>query len=475
MARIGYLVKKTSAEIKDSPWGVQVVTGRGRGIITKERMAAVGRSGIKWVRYMTTWTDIEKQKGTYEWDVIDNAVEGLLGQGVNIFLGTSHCTHPLYEDFPAGYLYPPVRTPAALDGYCAYAAALAQRYGDRVKHYEIWNEPNLDLFWRPEPSAEEYGLLVQRTGAAIHAACKDAKVIVGSLAGVGRHSVDDYAKGFLSYPGALEQSDIFSYHPYAPEPESASEYVTSLINTVRKLRPGMPMWQDECGCPSSGDTIHFRGEAPWGYNIQSKWVLRRLLTDRLDGADVAVYFLLEEFHGNLRPGSPELRMGYNTKGLVQHTTWQLKPAYYTLQNLASMLDSTFRPTQEKASIEIIDPGIFYGIGPHEDRFPCVPMQLAMRKEGSPVLAYWLPWRPQELIKPATVRITWPGVSWTSPVYVDLLSGEVHEAKLAGNTIEVPLADYPLIVTESKLLDLALAPQQPAYDEIISKLRWTFPI
>jgi hypothetical protein len=475
MARIGYVVKKISAEIKDSPWAIEVLGDGERGEIAKRTMALVGQSGVKWVRLYTTWTDIEKEKGRYDWSVFDTIVDGLVAQGTNVLICSGCATHPLYEDFPAGHNYPPVRTPAALDAYCAYVAAMARRYGDRVKHYEIWNEPNIDIFWRPRVSAEEYGLLVARAGAAIHAALPGAKVVVGSLAGVGRHSVDDFAKGFLSYPGALEQSDIFSYHPYAPDPESASEYVRSLVDTVRTLRPGMPMWQDECGCPSSGDTIHFRGDAPWGYNVQSKWLLRRLLTDRLDGADMALYFLLVEFFGNLRPGSPELRTGYNTKGLIQHTTWQVKPAYYALQNLTATLDSTCRPSGEQTSIEVIDPGTFYGIGPHEDRFPCVPKQFAMRKGTTPVLAYWLPWRPQEIIRPATVHITWPDVSWMAPVYVDLLSGEVHEAKVMGSAIEVPLADYPLILTERSWLDLAATPQQPSYEEIISKLRWTFEL
>jgi hypothetical protein len=101
------------------------------------------------------------------------------------------------------------------------------------------------------------------------------------------------------------------------------------------------------------------------------------------------------------------------------------------------------------------------------------MQLAMRDAGVPVLAYWLPWRPQEIIRPATVRINWPGVSWSSPVYVDLISGEACEAKLSGNTVEVPLADYPFILTERKRLQVAGTPQQPSYEEIVSKLRWTF--
>ena len=173
------------------------------------------------------------------------------------------------------------------------------------------------------------------------------------------------------------------------------------------------------------------------------------------------------------PGSPELRTGYNTKGLIQHSTWQPKPAYYALGNLAATIDHSWLPVDEEAEIDVVNPGIFYGIGPHEDRFPCVPWQFAMRRDGVPMLAYWLPWRPQEIIEAATVRIAWPGVSWKEPVCVDLLSGAVTEAKLSGGEAEVPMADYPMLLTERRALALADTPQQPSYDELVAKLRWTY--
>jgi hypothetical protein len=277
----------------------------------------------------------------------------------------------------------------------------------------------------------------------------------------------------LSEPGTAEAMDVLTYHPYNPTPEETVEDIRALKEVVHNADSEMPIWQGECGCPSSGDTIHFRGDAPWGYNVQSKWLLRRLLTDYMVGAEVCIYFLLSEFHGNVVNGDPTSRMGYNTKGLVQHTTWQPKPAYYTLQNLTACIDSAWQPVQERAEIEILDPGIFYGIGSHEDRFPCVPVQFAMRKNDTPMLLYWLPWRPQEIVDPASVRVTWAEAHWREPVVVDLITGEVSEATMRGDAVEVPMADYPMIVTERAALDLADVPQQPSYDEIVSKLRWTY--
>jgi hypothetical protein len=72
-----------------------------------------------------------------------------------------------------------------------------------------------------------------------------------------------------------------------------------------------------------------------------------------------------------------------------------------------------------------------------------------------------------------VRVSWPGVRWDNPACVDLLSGTVSEAVVVGGAVEVPLADYPMLLTDRNALDLADGPQQPAYDEIVSKLRWTY--
>lgn len=466
---IGYLIKKKSSEIKESPFGLQFYTmGEDTFELLMDRM---GESGVKWARIDASWPLVEIFKGQFNWRRLDKIVDGLTSRGVNIFMLISG-SNRLYHDFPAGHYYPPIRVPQAFDGFCEFSRKLVERYSNRVKHYEIWNEPNHNNFWRPKPNAKEYGLLVQRVGKVIHETNRNAKVIAGSMAGPSRN----YALEFLAQPGVPEQVDILSYHPYGADPEAASKgNVIPVRNAVRKLYPNLPIWQGECGCPSSGDSIHSRGAAPWGYNVQSKWILRRLLTDRLDGAEVSIYFLNVEFHDHLKSGNPELRMGYNTKGLTQHTTWEAKPAHYTLQNLTATIDSSCKVVEEKAAIEIIDPGYFYGIGPHETRFPCTPWQVAMRKNGVPILAYWLPWRPQEIIKPATVRIAWPNVSWKEPVYLDLLTGETFEAIVRGSELEVPLADYPIIVTERSVLKLAETPQQPSYDEIVGKLRWTSPL
>jgi hypothetical protein len=179
----------------------------------------------------------------------------------------------------------------------------------------VWNEPNVSLFWRPAPDPRAYALLVRRVSEAMRAVDPAIKIVAGVLAmvdvpqprparstaaraagafgvrpqlnrasGISIADAIEYAQTFLSEPGTAEAVDILTYHPYNPAPEATVDDIAALCETIRAIKPGLPVWQGECGCPSSGDTIHFRGDAPWGYNVQCKWLLRRLLTDYLAGA-----------------------------------------------------------------------------------------------------------------------------------------------------------------------------------------------
>ncbi len=380
---IGYLRTKTSSQIDHSPWGMQYLPGEYPHDLMLESM---GNSGVKWARLLVQWPSVEVGRGRYDWGPVDKLVDGLISRGINVFMGTICSSYPEREEFPSSnYYYPPTDSPEELEGYCRYAEAMVERYRDRVRHYEIWNEPNVPDFWIPEPDANAYALLVRQVSEAIRSVDSGVKVMGGALSQVGLE-VTQYARDFLSQPGTAEAIDILTYHPYmiygqplASAPEVTLEEIVTLRETGRELHPGLPIWQTECGCPSSADTIHVRGDTPWGYNIQAKWLLRRLLTDYMAGAKVSTYYLLMEFD------DPRWGPGYNTKGLVQHTTWQTKPAYYALQNLTAVIDSSWKLSNEKATAEVVDPGIFYGIGPHEERFPCVFWHITMRREGVPLL------------------------------------------------------------------------------------------
>ena len=127
MTSIGYLVKKRSSEIKESPWGIQFMyPDAADDRVCTLLMDRMGESGVKWTRIFTSWQRAEITKGQYQWDWLDKIVYGLTERGVNIYLETGFSSSTLYHDFPAGRIYPPTRTPQMLDGYCAYVNEMAR-------------------------------------------------------------------------------------------------------------------------------------------------------------------------------------------------------------------------------------------------------------------------------------------------------------------------------------------------------------
>jgi len=476
MGAVQYLEKKTSDEMERSPWGLHFHSMR--EVADETMIGWIVQSGVKWTRLQAPWPRVETRKGHYNWGKVDCIVDAFASHGIRIFMGFGCSSHHAYQDFPEGYLYPPTRAPEALDGWTRYVTAAVERYRDRIRHFEIWNEPNGVVFWRPKADAHEYAQLVARSSAAIRSVDIDIKILGGVLSGVidrlpyAREFMEGL-RDFMPEREAASAFDYLCYHPYNPCPEVTFESIVEIREAVDELQPNARLWQGECGCPSSGDTIHFRSFDPWGYNIQAKWLLRRLLTDYKVGAEVSTYFLAAEFFGTLQPGCPELRTGFNTKGLVQHTTWAKKPAFYALQNLTALVDGDWTLSAEEAEIEVVSPGTLYGVGPHEDRFPCVPWQVVLRRGSTSMLAVWVPWRPQEFVKSGTVRTTLAGQSWNEPVVVDPLTGQVSPAVETGGAVELPLSDYPFFGPERSVLALANERQQPSHEEILSRLRWTY--
>lgn len=67
--------------------------------------------------------------------------------------------------------------------FAAFARDVAERYGDQIDAYQIWDEPNLDDAWGGrDPRPAEYAALLSASYEAIHAVDASATVIAAALA-----------------------------------------------------------------------------------------------------------------------------------------------------------------------------------------------------------------------------------------------------------------------------------------------------
>jgi hypothetical protein len=471
LTKLGEIQAKSSDQIGHSYWGIQA------GAFDEQTLEKARAIGVKWTRVLAGWANVEKKKGQFDWSRLDTAIDALLRfsitpfvtvtNGNPVYTGIGRYDDPklaaIYGDSPA----PPVE-PEAVKAWLEFVGAAIDRYKDRIRYWEIWNEPNHRKYWGAPPNGEHYGDLVRVTVERIRSLHPDAKIIAGSTAGIR----PDFTDEFLSRCDP-QSIDIVSFHNYGNRPEERVYRVAEFRKVLDKHNPQLEVWQGECGIASQSRTTGWRGTGPWGPTIQAKWLLRQSFVDTYYcGATLSNYFKLFS-DGELAPeaterelsdldrkfGAPERngnRMharGVNEKCILFAADRSPKPAYFAYQNLCAVMDSRYQNDEPEYRFEVSNPGSFSGIGEYDDAFPSVPLLAAFRSNDAALLAFWLPWILQETIAEfATVSLD-VRMEFKAPVLLDLLTGNVYTLDDFQNAVgssrfgRLPLADYPLVISE----------------------------
>jgi hypothetical protein len=304
----------------------------------------------------------------------------------------------------------------------------------------------------------------------------EAIIIGGSMAGINPGFTEDFLGA-----GTADLIDIISYHNYGAIPENRIYRAVELWKVIDRYNPDIQLWQGECGYPSHSSTRDYRGISPWGLNIQSKWLLRQAFTDvYFCKATLSNYFKLVHMGGRgetkvrttlsavdsilgfpERGGSRVRTWGVNEKCLLSNPDLVPKPAYFTYQNLCAVMDDQYTVQKVEHTIEVLDPGMFYGIGPEDDAFPSVPLVAGfVTGDGHHLIAYWLPWHPQEYTPdPASIDLELANCQFERPVRIDLLTGKVYQlddpVNKNGKSFfhDLPLTDYPFLIAELDKIEL----------------------
>jgi hypothetical protein len=174
--------------------------------------AMVG-AGMTWVRADLYWSTIESQRGKFAWSAIDTFVHAAQSRGLRV-LAIADYTPAWARSGPTDK-YPP-NDPA---DYAAFVQAAAQRYAPMGVHaWEIWNEPNMAMFWAPRADPVAYTAMLKLAGAAIKRADASATVVTGGLSPASDNGRDVAPQTFLASiyaHGGGGSFDAVGYHPYS--------------------------------------------------------------------------------------------------------------------------------------------------------------------------------------------------------------------------------------------------------------------
>jgi polysaccharide biosynthesis protein PslG len=217
---------------------------------------AVAKTSATWFRVLVPWSQIETAKGQYNWGQTDLVINAARARNLKV-LGVIAYT-PDWAKAPGTYFTAP---PDNAADYADFSAAVAKRYGAGVSNWELWNEPNLPLFFGFSPhNAPKYTELVKAAYPAIKAVQPNSTVI---LAGLSRLPGEESPPAFLTQmyaAGAKGSFDATAAHPYvhpsglAANPDNGWSDVPAMRDVmVANGDGGKKIWMTEMGAPTSED------------------------------------------------------------------------------------------------------------------------------------------------------------------------------------------------------------------------------
>lgn len=201
------------------------------------------RTGINLLRISFGWDGIETQKDDYDWLFWDDYVKMAVDE-YGITLIPYVCYTPMWISTGDSVNYWN-HIPEDFEEFGEFVEDLVNRYKDRIKSWELWNEPDIKIYW--SGTAEEYARFYKIGAEAVRRADPEAIVVLGGLA----HR-PEWTRELFREHGVSEYTDVVNIHNYyetwSPHPiEDMTEYINEIHDIVERYGDGQSIWMAEVG------------------------------------------------------------------------------------------------------------------------------------------------------------------------------------------------------------------------------------
>lgn len=462
--RIGVLRPRSVEEVGPSNWALDGSPLDRVGFSDFDKYCIyLPALGVDRLRVLTGWARSEKTRGVIDVAWLDHIVDWCLAHKIRPILELSY-GNPIYLGAGGAGLRDGIpNRPEGLAAWDRWVDFLGGHFKDRVNEWAMWNEPDINP---KENTASDVAAFNVRSARILRRHMPKAVLHGLSLA----HNDPSYLRSCLEAMGEdVKLFDTFVYHGYAINPETSYEKVVAQQKVLAELAPHARLRQGENGCASEWlDRMALRGH-PWTEVSQAKWDMRRMLGDL--GHDVeSGLFCIVDF--NYQP--PTFPVFFcNRKGYLRtnasNDIVRVKRAYYAVQNVVSVFDSSLRRVKEPCFTTT-------------DR--TVTSYEYRTKSDHPLFVFWshgsvkLRNFPNSFEPDARFEVDikdnppgdsfetrgcvfeWNGNPLVDPVWVDLMTGWVYELpkKLqivhsCGITFaEIPLYDSPCLLTDRETIE-----------------------
>ncbi|PRR83000.1 hypothetical protein [Clostridium vincentii] len=455
---IGSVKSKNTEEIESSNWFIGCETMDRDFTDYEQYKEYISPLGIKTLRMQGGWAKTEKTKGVYDWAWMDKTIDDAVSRGFKPWMQTGY-GNSIYaggggENLGAGM---PL-SKEGLEGYGNWVKAMVTRYKDKIKDWEVWNEPNFadNVVNTPEVTAD-FNIFTAEIIKDIQPEARITALAIG-------HIDVDYIERFfklLKDKNKIELFDNVTYHDYSYNPDENYDHVYKMRQIVDKYAPGMTMRQGENGAPSVGNAGGALWDNKWTELTQAKWDVRRMLGNLGNDVECSMFGIIEMQYAGQGPINKK-----NTKGIIESTpdnkAVRPKIAYYAIQNVTSIFDDKLEKIDNVKLIRNIDAAgsdTKYAIT--TDRSVSV-YGYRNKESKKQLFTIWMDDAiPSDVYKMKPQQVTIANGNFENPVLVDVITGGIYEIpsdkwSKKGDTYtfnDIPVYDSPILIADKSLINI----------------------
>lgn len=276
-----------------------------------EYMDLYKQSGARWDRRDFWWGLAEPEKGVWDWTYFDRAMADFENHNVNLL--AILCYGSAWSGVAPA-------TDEEIEEYGEYVFQMVNRYKGWVKHWEIWNEPNILPFWAPKPDWPTYARLLQVAYKRAKEADPDCVILGGATAGADHL----FLRTMYEY-GAKDSFDVFSYHTYGNNPTAEGQLfeINRLREVMVEFDDEKPIWLTETGI--------FTGPAGLSEELQAERIAKSEIRWVAYGVERTFQLTLKDWTDD-----PNTEDATSFRGIT-HKDGTPKPSFYAFRTLNNLL------------------------------------------------------------------------------------------------------------------------------------------
>jgi polysaccharide biosynthesis protein PslG len=236
---------------------------------------AMRRAGIDSTRVWISWAEVEANRGEYDWSRPDALIQAVIKEGLGVL--------PLLYGSPAwaaqedGYVcfgtgciaFAPASAETRTE-FAEFAAAAVRRYGPEgafwsqhpslpsrpMPVWQVWNEQNMDAFFRPQADPDAYAELLAPAAEQIRDVDPDAEILIGGMFGPEARptliKATRYLRALYHDRRVAGSFDGVAIHPYSGSALGSLAQIRAVLRTIRRRGSGEELWVTEIGWASGG-------------------------------------------------------------------------------------------------------------------------------------------------------------------------------------------------------------------------------